>query len=136
MSRILVVDDDQLVRTAVELCLRRAGYEVVVADGGEAGMRELQSQTFDVMLVDIFMPGIRGFESIRRFHECAPQVPLIAISGYSFAALETPGIDFQRTATDLGATCCLRKPFSPQMLLRVIAECMVKSASPEQRRPA
>lgn len=136
MSRILVVDDDQLVRTAVELCLQRAGYEVVVADGGEAGMRELQSQTFDVMLVDIFMPGVRGFESIRRFHERAPQVPLIAISGYSFAALETPGIDFQRMATDVGAIRCLRKPFSPQMLLGVIAECLVTSASPAQRRPA
>jgi CheY-like chemotaxis protein len=135
MSRILVVDDDQLVRTAIELCLRRAGHEVVVADGGEAGMRELKSQTFDVMLVDIFMPGIRGFESIRRFHECAPQVPLVAISGYSFAALETPGVDFQRMATDVGAVCCLRKPFSPQMLLSVIAECLITSASPAQRRP-
>lgn len=134
MSRILVVDDDELVRTAVELCLRRAGYDVVVADGGEAGMRELQSQAFDVMMVDVFMPGIRGFESIRRFHECAPQVPLVAMSGYSFAALETPGVDFGRMATDVGATCCLRKPFSPQMLLSVIAECLT-SASPAQRRP-
>ena len=135
MSRILVVDDDQLVRTAIELCLRRAGHEVVVADGGEAGMRELQSQAFDVMLVDIFMPRMRGFESIRRFHECAPQVPLVAISGYSFAALETPGVDLERMATDVGAACCLRKPFSPQMLLAVIDECLVTSASPARRRP-
>jgi CheY-like chemotaxis protein len=136
MPRILVVDDDQLVRTAIELCLRRAGHEVVVADGGEAGMRELKSQAFDVMLVDIFMPRMRGFESIRLFHECAPQVPLVAISGYSFAALETPGVDLERMAVDLGAARCLRKPFSPQMLLAVIAECLVTSASPAQRRPA
>ena len=135
MSRILAVDDDPLVRTAIELCLLRAGHEVVMADGAEAGMRELQSRAFDVMLVDIFMPGIRGFESIRRFHECAPQVPLVAISGYSFAALETPGVDFERMAIDLGATRCLRKPFSPQMLLAVIDECLVTSASPARRRP-
>jgi CheY-like chemotaxis protein len=99
-------------------------------------MRELQSQAFDVMLVDIFMPRMRGFESIRLFHERAPQVPLIAISGYSFAALETPGVDFQRMATDLGAACCLRKPFSPQTLLAVITECLVTHGSPAQRRPA
>jgi CheY-like chemotaxis protein len=136
MSRILVVDDDQLVRSAIELCLRRAGHEVVIAGGGEAGIRELQAQAFDVMLVDIFMPGMRGFESIRLFHEAAPQIPLVAISGYSFAALEIPGVDFQRMATDLGAARCLRKPFSPQMLLAVIDECLVKSASPAQRRPA
>ena len=53
-----------------------------MADGGESGMRALAEQTFDVMIVDIFMPHMRGFESIRMFHERAPDIPLIAMSGY------------------------------------------------------
>jgi CheY-like chemotaxis protein len=136
MSRILVVDDDELVRAAIEVCLRRGGHEVVIADGGDAGIRALQSQAFDVMLVDIFMPRMRGFDSIRLFHEAAPEIPLIAISGYSFAALEIPGVDLQRMAIDLGAARCLRKPFRPDTLLAVVAECLVTTASRAQRRPA
>ena len=128
MSRILVVDDDQLVRAAIEVCLRRGGHEVFIADGGDAGIRALQSQAFEVMLVDIFMPRMRGFDSIRLFHEAAPEIPLIAISGYSFAALEIPGVDLERMAIEHGAARCLRKPFRPDTLLAVIAECLAASA--------
>ena len=77
MPRILVVDDDLLVRQTIEANLERAGFEVTIADGGEAGMRALEASTFDVMLVDIFMPHMRGFESVRIFHERAPATPLI-----------------------------------------------------------
>ncbi len=79
MPRVLVVDDDPMVCMAIEVCLQRQGFEVTIADGGEAGVRALETATFDVMLVDIFMPHMRGFESIRIFHERAPQIPLIAI---------------------------------------------------------
>src|SRR5687768_17487842 len=62
MPRVLVVDDDRLVCKTIELCLEREGFEVTVADSGEAGLHALETSTFDVMLVDIFMPHIRGFE--------------------------------------------------------------------------
>ena len=55
------------------------------------------------MLVDIFMPHMRGFESIRIFHERAPTVPLVAMSGYAFANLDSPAPDFLRMALELGA---------------------------------
>src|SRR3954471_23270466 len=84
LPRVLVVDDDPMVCIAIEVCLQRQGYEVTVADGGGGGMRALASADFDVMLVDIFMPHMRGFESIRLFHERAPEIPLIAMSGYAF----------------------------------------------------
>jgi CheY-like chemotaxis protein len=73
---------------AIELCLTRQGFEVTVADGGEAGMRALESSGFDVMLIDVFMPHMRGFESIRMFHERMPDVPIVAMSGYAFANTE------------------------------------------------
>ena len=82
MTRVLIVDDDPMVCTAIEIYLERYGFDVTIADGGEAGLRMLEDSGFDLMLVDIFMPHMRGFESIRIFHERAPTIPLIAMSGY------------------------------------------------------
>src|SRR5246500_5834091 len=90
----------------------------------EAGLRALEDSAFDLMIVDIFMPHMRGFESIRIFHERAPSVPLIAMSGYAFANLSAPSPDFLRMALELGATRCLRKPFTPDALLTTIKECL------------
>ena len=86
--------------------------------------RALDGSTFDLMIVDIFMPHMRGFESIRIFHERAPTIPLIAMSGYAFANLDSPAPDFLRMALELGASRCLRKPFTPVALLTVINECL------------
>jgi CheY-like chemotaxis protein len=81
------------------------------------------------MIVDIFMPHMRGFESIRIFHERAPAVPLIAMSGYAFANLDSPAPDFLRMALELGAARCLRKPFTPAALLTAINECLAEARS-------
>jgi CheY-like chemotaxis protein len=119
MHRILVVDDDPMVCKAIEIYLDCHGFEVTIADGGEAGLRALEDSSFDLMIVDIFMPHMRGFESIRIFHERAPAIPLVAMSGYAFANLDSPAPDFLRMALDLGAARCLRKPFTPAALLTV-----------------
>ena len=126
MPRVLVVDDDPMVSMAIEVCLQQHGMEVTIADGGETGMRELASATFDVMIVDIFMPHMRGFESVRIFHERAPDIPLIAMSGYAFANADTASPDFLRMTLELGATCCLRKPFTPKALLAAVNDCLQK----------
>ena len=129
MPRVLVVDDDPMVCVAIEVCLERWGFEVTVADGGEAGMRALDSSAFDVMLIDVFMPHMRGFESIRMFHERMPDVPVVAMSGYAFANTERAP-DFLRMTIELGAACCLRKPFTPGALLTAINECLNKQLTP------
>ena len=128
MPRVLVVDDDPMVCVAIEVCLQRQGFEVTVADGGESGMRALESATFDVMLVDVFMPHMRGFEAVRLFHERAPDIPVIAMSGYAFANADRAP-DFLRMTIELGAAACLRKPFTPQALLAAINDCLAKSPS-------
>ena len=132
MRRILVVDDDPHIGLAIRAWLKRYGFKVTVADGGAAGLIALNSSTFDVMIVDIFMPNMRGFESIRVFHNHAPTVPLIAISGYAFSGPEVSSPDFLRMALKLGATRCLRKPFRPTTLLGVIDECL-SAAEPHRR---
>ena len=125
MARVLVVDDDPMVCVAIELCLQRQGFDVTVADGAEAGVLALKAAPFDVMLIDIFMPKMRGYESIRIFHERAPGVPLIAMSGYAFANLATPTHEFLAMSLQYGATRYLRKPFTPGSLLAVITDCLL-----------
>jgi CheY-like chemotaxis protein len=88
------------------------------------------------MIVDIFMPHMRGFESIRIFHERAPAIPLIAMSGYAFASSASPSPDFLRMALELGASRCLRKPFTPETLLTTIRECLGESAPPKDQKEA
>ena len=131
VPRVLVVDDDPMVCVAIEVCLQRQGFEVTVADGGEAGMRALEASDFDVMLIDVFMPHMRGFESIRMFHERMPEIPIIAMSGYAFANTERAP-DFLRMTIELGATCCLRKPFTPNALLTSVNECLAKATKSER----
>ena len=123
MSSILVVDDDPMVCTALELCLARHNFLVTIADGGESGLHALEGASFDLMIVDIFMPHMRGFESIRMFHERKPDIPIVAMSGYAFANAERAP-DFLRMTLELGAACCLRKPFTPEALLTSVNQCI------------
>jgi CheY-like chemotaxis protein len=132
MRRILVVDDDPHICLAIRAWLKRYGFKVAIADGGVSGLLALDNSTFDLMIVDIFMPNMRGFESIRVFHDHAPTVPLIAISGYAFSGLEPASPDFLTMALRLGATRCLRKPFRPMTLLSVIDECL-SEAEPHRK---
>ncbi len=105
MPRVLVVDDDAMACVAVEACFQRQGLEVTVADGGDAGICALESSASDVILVDVFMPHGRGFESIRVFDERGPTIHLIAISDYAFTNLALAHVDsgqpFDLMFTDL-----------------------------------
>ena len=65
--RVLVVDDDPMVCMAIEIYLERHNFHVTIADGGETGLRALEGEPYDLMIVDIFMPNMHGFESIRCF---------------------------------------------------------------------
>jgi CheY-like chemotaxis protein len=126
MRRILVVGDDLHACLAITAWPGRYGFAVVIAEDGTASFIAFDSSTFDRTIVDIFMPHMRGFESIRIFHERAPAIPLIAMSGYAFAHVNSPAPDFLRMALELGATRCLRKPFAPVSLLMLINECLTK----------
>lgn len=135
MRRILVVDDDPHICLAIRAWLKRYGFKVAIADGGTSGLFALDNSTFDLMIVDVFMPRMHGFESIRMFHDHAPTVPLIAISGYAFSNPEANSPDFLRMALKFGATRCLRKPFRPTTLLSVIDGCL-SEAEPHRRYAA
>jgi CheY-like chemotaxis protein len=122
IERILVVDDEKPVRDALALLLRQEGFRVVVAESGHVAVEAIEAFTFGLVIVDIFMPGMNGLETIKIFRANAPEVPIMAMSGYaSGSGFVDP--DFFRTAMDFGATCCLRKPFKREQLLDAIAFC-------------
>jgi CheY-like chemotaxis protein len=124
MARILVVDDDRAVRTAIQTLLEYEGFDVTLADGGHHGLEALENGAFDVVIVDIFMPGMDGLETIKAFHLQAPSVPIIAMSGFIFRDSTGPAPDFLKMATKLGAAYSLHKPFRPRELLQAVENCL------------
>src|SRR6188474_2651851 len=127
MLRILVVDDDTAVRGAIKMVLEQDGHEVVLASNGRAGVAEEGS--FDLVICDIFMPGMDGIETITAFHRSNPQMPVIAMSGFMFRDGQTPAPDYLSLSTKLGAAFSLRKPFRPQELLKAVRQCMANLKS-------
>src|SRR5882724_4831199 len=81
VARILVMDDDALLRGALRVALEAAGYEVLEAGDGDAGLRLQREQGADLVLVDIFMPQRDGLEVIRALRAETPQTKIVAMSG-------------------------------------------------------
>ena len=127
MERILVVDDEQLVRDTLGLLLKQEGYRVVVAECGHTAVSAIEAFTFDVVIVDIVMPGMDGIETIGILRQDAPDVSIIAMSGYA-AGSGIAEQDFLRAAVERGATCCLRKPFTRDQLIDAIEFCRLSRA--------
>lgn len=121
LASILVIDDDSAVSTTIALLLERSGHGVVVANDGRKGLKSFESGQFDLLIVDIFMPGMDGLETIRLVHQQRPEIPILVISGQSFASEPKPAPDFLYMATKLGAVSSLRKPFRPAELLSAVA---------------
>jgi CheY-like chemotaxis protein len=134
MARILIVDDDNAVRTTIKLLLERAGHSVVAASDGRHGLAQFEADEFDLMFLDIFMPGMDGIETMRLVHQQRPLVPIIVISGNPVLSDSGKMLDFLTMATKLGAVSSLRKPFKPDALIEAVNRCLEaaqrSSASP------
>jgi DNA-binding response OmpR family regulator len=127
MARILVIDDDRAVGMAIEAALVHQGFQVHVVNDGPAGLAIVQSENFDLLIVDVFMPGMDGLETIRLVHRQRPHLPIVVMSGLSFRSGPGSAPDFLSMATKLGAVASLQKPFRPRELLAVIAQCLETS---------
>ena len=118
MAKILVVDDDGAVLATIKLLLDRAGHDVTTANDGREGLAIFDTSEFDLLLLDIFMPGMDGIETMRLVHRQRPLMPIIAISGKALSLEGTP--DFLKMALKLGAISSLQKPFKPAQLLEAV----------------
>jgi CheY-like chemotaxis protein len=124
LAKILVVDDDPAVRMTIQLLLERAGHRVVVADDGRTGVAAFEAEAFDLLFLDIFMPGMDGLETMRLMLAHRPDIPIIVISGRPIVADATTEPDVLSMATRLGAIRTLPKPFRPAELEAAVSSCL------------
>lgn len=122
MRRILVIDDQPQVRTAVSLALRAKGFEVVTAENGHAGLRAFRTSPFDLAIVDIFMPEMDGVKLIKAVRQRNPNFPVIAVSGVHLRGSERTALDLFPLAPELSDVVCLQKPFGPAELMQAIGK--------------
>jgi DNA-binding NarL/FixJ family response regulator len=128
--RILLVDDDERLRTALRMLLDIAGLEVVgeAGDGasGVAAVRELRP---DIVLMDVRMPGMDGLEATRRITAMGLGVAVIVVSAYDTSA-------FEEQARNAGAAELVAKGVSPSLILRAIDRAWraLPSGAPNQPR--
>ena len=134
MARILVVDDDTAVQATVRLLLERGGHSVVTAGDGQKGIALFEAGDFDLLFLDIFMPGMDGFETMRLVHQRKPRIPIIVISGKPIPSDSGP--DYLTMAMKLGAISSLQKPFMPAALLASVAECLRRAGRSSASAPA
>lgn len=120
MPRILVIDDDPDVRGSLSRVLTRAGYEVVSAADGTAGIELQHNQPADVIITDIFMPGLDGLQTIRQLKKEGSAVRIIAVSGGD----RTGTVDLKEHARLMGAFKVLSKPFEMQDVLAAVQEAL------------
>jgi len=128
-KHILFVDDDALLRRLVRDMLEQEGYKVSVASSGDEGLATARGQPPDLILVDVMMPGMDGFEmcqEIRRDHR------LYAVPVVMLTAMKNPDLDERATAA--GADMCLGKPFQPTSLLNAVTLAL-QDATRRGKRP-
>jgi DNA-binding NtrC family response regulator len=127
MASIVVIDDDRAVLATIKILLERAAHTVEAVDNSRTGLQLLETRNFDLLIVDIFMPGMDGFETMKQVHLSRPDMPVIVISGQQFSLASEHAPDFLHMATRLGAVSSLQKPFKPSELLAVVTGSLSSS---------
>jgi CheY-like chemotaxis protein len=124
MARILIIDDDAGVRGVLKTMLERAGYDISVAEGGAEGLELAHGRRPDLVLLDIEMPGMNGFDvcSLMKTDTALSSVPVIIMTGRPLA-----GIPAQVQA--VGAVDLLTKPFERGGLLAKIEKHLADQRS-------
>jgi len=117
-AKILVVDDQMAVALMAVFLLTRAGFDAQAALSADKALQLAQAQVFDLITLDIFMPGLDGFELFERFKQMPhlKETPIVFVSGNST-------IEYQQRALDLGAADFIEKPFdAKEFVSRILSQ--------------
>jgi PAS domain S-box-containing protein len=113
--KILIVDDEKRIRDTCSRMLADEGFEVARAESGESGLEMIRREHFDIVLLDLMMPGMSGMDTLAHVRELHPDTVVIVITGYAT-------LDHAVEAMKKGAFDFIAKPFSPQDLRMMIAK--------------
>jgi two-component system KDP operon response regulator KdpE len=127
--RILVVDDESAIRRALRPPLLDLGFQVVEASRGEEALQQLRASSFDIVLLDVNMPGIGGIETLRRIRTFAPRLPILIVT---VRDSEEEKVE----ALELGADDYVTKPFSMRELIARIRAAVRRMRAPVRSEDA
>ncbi len=116
MARILIMEDDEALRTILREMLELEGHEVVEAPDGAKGMKLCREKKTDAVIADVIMPEKEGLEVVRELRRDFPHIKIIAISGGGYIGPE----DYLAIAQKFGAHATLTKPFTREELLKTL----------------
>jgi DNA-binding NtrC family response regulator len=127
-ARLLIVDDEEVVRESLGGWFREEGYDVTTAESAKDALKAIQQQRWDACLTDIKMPGMDGIELQKRFHEIDPEMAVIVMTAYA-------SVDTAVAALKAGAFDYITKPFDPEDLARLVSKAVdFKRLERENRR--
>lgn len=113
--KVIIVDDDRDFAEGIALTLEMEGHEVAFARSGEEAVRKISDQSFDVTLMDVRMPGMNGYESLKEIRKLRPDARIIMMTAFSVE-------DLLRQAMAEGALGVLHKPIDSASLLNALNE--------------
>ena len=117
--RILIIDDQPDIRDTLRWLLEGEGYAVAAAANGAEGLALQRRERADIVVTDIFMPEQDGIETLWKFREEYPEVPIVVMSG---GGRTRAGVDYLALARQLGARRALAKPVDPRELVEVVRQ--------------
>jgi len=127
--RVLVVDDEEVVRLGYRRVLSGDGFTVMAAGNGSEALALMADKRFDVVLLDLRMPGMDGLEVLRAIKERAPESEVVVVTGY-------PSIETAKEAVRLGAYDYLTKPVVPDAVIRAATGAWMQKRWALQREPS
>jgi len=119
MARILVIDDDRYIRSGCARIFQKDGWSVTCADDGDQGLKEILNSpdSYDVILLDLLMPGMSGIEVLAQILAFNPKLPVIIMTGLATA-------DSVTEVVRKGAYGCIAKPFTPDELRTIVRKAL------------
>lgn len=124
MARILVIDDDQLVLAAISEILLEGRHEVIAVLGDANGAAQALDATYDLLLTDIFLPWLSGWELIKAVRRRHPNIPVVAISGGGMGFEADAGLEIGER---VGADYVLPKPVDGDVLLATVERALKRN---------
>jgi DNA-binding NtrC family response regulator len=113
-GKILVIDDEDIVRLSCSRTLVPEGYELKMAKNGPEGLQMLEEDTFDLVLTDLKMPNMDGIEVLANIKEKWPATDVVIVTGYQT-------VETAVKAIKLGAFDYIEKPFTPDTLIATVS---------------
>ncbi len=122
LKSILVVDDDRNLSTTLAIILKRAGYQVFVANDSIQAMEEITDNVVDLVILDLHMPEMDGLTLLSKIHSDNPRLPVLVLTA-------NPSLEKATEAANLGSCGLLLKPIDPHLLLTSVEEILENAFS-------